>query len=228
MLTRRVPEVAARPRLSAIPGPWAETESPVHVLVVDDEAALRDGIERVLRARGIDVTTADGGATALERLEARPDVVLVDHAMPGMDGLQVLGRVKEIQPDVAVILMTAFADVEAPVSAMRAGAHNFLRKPLESDDGLALAVVAAAEHRRLSNRVRSLEQRLEAKERFGELAPLLLMPYAQAKKRMLGLFDGAYVGAVMERAGGNTSEAARQAGLDRSNFRRIARKTREG
>ena len=192
-------------------------EDPIRVLVVDDEPALRHGIEGVLQVRGMLVTTADCGPTAIQLLDAdAPDVMLVDCIMPGMDGLSVLERVKEIRPDVEVIMMTALADVEMAVSAMRAGAYDVLKKPLESNDGLALSVTAAAEHHRLFAGSVDVP------------SSLLEMPYAEAKRRMLALFDESYVASVMHRAGGNTSEAARQAGLDRSNFRRIARKTREG
>src|ERR1019366_10087793 len=98
-----------------------------------------------------------------------PDVVLVDYRMPGMDGMEVLRRIKDAHPDVEVIMMSADGSLETAISAQRAGAYHFLRKPFEFHDSLVLSVVMAAEHRWLSRHARALEQRLEATERFGEL-----------------------------------------------------------
>jgi two-component system response regulator HydG len=166
----RRPADGVQARLSAIPGPHTEAKTPVRVLVIDDEPALLHSIERVLQQRGLVVTTADRGPAGLELLQADPpDVVLVDYMMPQMDGLTVLSRVKELAPGVEVIMMTANADLETAVRAMKGGAFNFLSKPLESNDALVLSVMAAADHSRLTHHARELEQQLEARERFGEL-----------------------------------------------------------
>jgi DNA-binding NtrC family response regulator len=89
--------------------------------------------------------------------------------MPQMDGFELLSKIKEVRPSTAVIMMTAFADVNLAVRAVQGGAYHFLTKPFASNDAVGLAVVKAAEHRRLLDRARRLEQRLEAQERFGEL-----------------------------------------------------------
>ncbi len=142
----------------------------MHVLIVDDEPALRRSVARVLETRGMKVGVADDGRAALEFMERTPpDVALVDMMMPGLGGLEVLSRVKQSGIPVEIILMTAFADVEAAVAAMKAGAYHFLTKPFHSNDAVAHAVVKAAEHRRLADRARQLEQVLLSKERFGEI-----------------------------------------------------------
>jgi two-component system response regulator HydG len=153
----------------------------VHVLVVDDEPALRRSLARVLEARGIKVGLAEDGRQAIEYIQRTPpDVALVDMMMPGLGGLDVLAHVKAADADLEVILMTAFADVDSAVEAMKAGAYHFLTKPFHSNDAVAHAVLKAAEHRRLADRARRLEQVLLSKERFGELigdSPRMLEVY---------------------------------------------------
>jgi DNA-binding NtrC family response regulator len=158
------------PTISAAPPPLSEDTGALHVLVVDDEPALRRSLARVLEARGMKVGMAEDGATALAYMELTPpDVALVDMMMPGVGGLELLARIKASGVAVEVILMTAFADVDAAVAAMKAGAYHFLTKPFDSNDVVAHAVLRAAEHRRLADRARQLEQVLLSKERFGEI-----------------------------------------------------------
>jgi DNA-binding NtrC family response regulator len=156
--------------LSAAPPPLSSESGAVHVLVVDDEPALRRSVARVLETRGMKVGVADDGRQALEYMERTPpDVAIVDMMMPGLGGLELLARVRAAGMPVEIILMTAFADVDSAVAAMKAGAYHFLTKPFHSNDAVAHAVIKAAEHRRLADRARQLEQVLLSKERFGEI-----------------------------------------------------------
>jgi DNA-binding NtrC family response regulator len=156
--------------ISAAPPPLSQDGGALHVLVVDDEPTLRRSLARVLETRGMKVGMAENGQAALAYLERTPpDVALVDMMMPGVGGLELLERIKTNGSPVEVILMTAFADVDAAVSAMKAGAYHFLTKPFHSNDAVAHAVLRAAEHRRLADRARQLEQVLLSKERFGEI-----------------------------------------------------------
>ncbi len=156
--------------LSAAPPPLESETGAVHVLVVDDEPALRRSLARVLETRGMRVGVAEDGRSALDYIERTPpDVALVDMMMPGLGGLELLARLKAKAIPVEVILMTAFADVDSAVAAMKAGAYHFLTKPFHSNDAVAHAVVKAAEHQRLADRARQLEQVLLSKERFGEI-----------------------------------------------------------
>lgn len=170
-----MPETSAPPtqihrKLSGAPPPVQENEHAVHVLVVDDEPALRRSLARVLVSRGYDCMTADDGAEALEQVAAaQPDVLLVDMMLPRVSGLEVLEQVKSRWPAVEVIMMTAFADVDAAVRAVKSGAYDFLTKPFSSNDEVVIAVQKAAERKRLVQRATQLEERLLSRERFGEI-----------------------------------------------------------
>ena len=167
--------------LSAAPPPPTADTGSVHVLVVDDEPALRRSLTRVLETRGMRVAVAEDGQQALDYVQRTPpDVALVDMMMPGLGGLDVLARIKATGLRIEVILMTAFADVDSAVEAMKAGAYHFLTKPFHSNDAVAHAVLKAAEHRRLADHARQLEQALLSKERFGALigdSPKMLEVY---------------------------------------------------
>lgn len=144
--------------------------SPPRVLVVDDEPALRRTIARLLVGRGMHVLTAEDGAVAADMLAAEAvDVAVVDLMMPNMGGMDLLAHVKSNLPNIEVVIMTAFGDVETAVKAVRAGAFHFLTKPFRNNDEVVNTVTKAAERRRLLERAELLERRLEQMERFGEL-----------------------------------------------------------
>lgn len=158
-------------RLSgAPPPPRDDNEAPIHVLVVDDEPALRKNLGRILTARGFVVGTAEDGEQGLEYVETKaPDVALVDIMMPKMNGLEVLTRAKHKGLATEFVMMTATAGLDEAVAAVKLGAYHFLTKPFDSNEVVTVTVAQAAAHKKLVDRTRRLEQRLEAQERFGEL-----------------------------------------------------------
>jgi two-component system response regulator HydG len=159
----------ARSRVSTIPEP-PTTERITRVLLVDDEPGVRRSLARVLMDKSFDVLTAEDWPTALALLESGTvDVMLVDMQMPKMHGMDLLARVKSAHPEVEVIMMTAFANVDDAVAAVRNGAYDFLTKPFPSNEVVAMAISKAAERKHLLDRMGVLEQRLEQKENFGEL-----------------------------------------------------------
>jgi DNA-binding NtrC family response regulator len=155
--------------ISAAP-PQLRDEAPANVLVVDDEPALRRNLTRILTAQGMHVSTAENGEEGLTQLESvRPDVALVDVMMPRLNGLEMLARAKAKGSHTEFVMMTAHAGLEEAVAAVKSGAYHFLTKPFESNDAVAITVAQAAAHKRLLDRTRSLEQQLQARERFGEI-----------------------------------------------------------
>jgi DNA-binding NtrC family response regulator len=140
------------------------------VLIVDDEPDVVANWARVLERDAHACLTATEGQRALALLETeRPDVVLTDLQMPGVDGLTVLRRAVEVDPDVVVIVITGHGTVESAVEAMRAGAFDYLLKPLPSNDALRLVVERAVARRRLVEENRRLRESLSPQVRFDTL-----------------------------------------------------------
>jgi DNA-binding NtrC family response regulator len=144
----------------------AEKKENARVLVVDDEASARSGLEKLLRQEGYAVDVAPDGPAALEIASERPpDVVITDLKMPKMDGVELLGKLHEQDPDLPVIVVTAFGDVSSAVRAMRAGAEDYLTKPVDFD-ALTLSIERALE--RTALRVEADTLRRQLREREGE------------------------------------------------------------
>jgi DNA-binding NtrC family response regulator len=121
------------------------------VLVVDDELLIRKSLAKVLRSRGYQVDTASNGAEGLEKASAlHPQVMILDMRLPDADGLSVLRKVRQIDPLLQVIMITAYGDVPVAFEAAKLGAVNFMRKPYEMED-IELAVEAAAMGYRQAN-----------------------------------------------------------------------------
>jgi FixJ family two-component response regulator len=137
------------------------------VLVVDDEPAARKGLEKLLELEGYRVVTAASGDEALTIApELAPDVVVTDLKMPGMDGIELLERLHELDVELPVIMVTAFGDVGSAVKAMRAGAFNFLTKPVDFD-ALSVSIERALESRHLKEEAATLRRQLREKEGTG-------------------------------------------------------------
>jgi len=123
------------------------------ILVVDDQRNMRVTTAIVLRQAGYDVSEAEGGAAALERIAAEPfDVVLTDLRMPNLDGMELLRTVQRSSPQTQVIVMTAYGTIESAVEAVRRGAYDYLAKPFQSEE-LRVRVEKALERRRLLGEV---------------------------------------------------------------------------
>ncbi|VAW26642.1 Response regulator of zinc sigma-54-dependent two-component system [hydrothermal vent metagenome] len=109
------------------------------IFIVDDERILRVTIADGLRDEGYTVFEFSSGAGALQQfLEEKPDVVITDMRMPGMDGLELLARINQLSPQTEVILMTAYASVSTAVKALKAGAYDYLTKPFQIEELLAI------------------------------------------------------------------------------------------
>lgn len=110
------------------------------ILVVDDEAGIRRGCERVLRSQGHGVLLAENGEKGLEILRQQPDMdlVLVDLRMPGISGFEFLVQAKDIAPETVFVMITAYATIEAAVEATKRGAYDFIAKPFAPDVFLRL------------------------------------------------------------------------------------------
>ena len=134
------------------------------ILVVDDEGSQREILRTILSAEGYLVETAPGGGDAVRRCQEKPfDLVLTDLRMPGTDGLSLVERLTRDDPPTLVILMTAYGSLDSAEQALKRGAFDYLRKPIEREE-LLLTVKRAFERIQLSQENRLLRQQLE--ERF--------------------------------------------------------------
>jgi DNA-binding NtrC family response regulator len=119
------------------------------ILIIDDKEMMRDSLSLAMSRAGHRAITTDSPLNALELIrQHRPQVVITDLKMPKMDGIELLARIKAEQPDVPVILMTAFATISTAVQAMRSGAYDYVQKPFESDE-IMVAVDRAIQHGQL-------------------------------------------------------------------------------
>ena len=131
------------------------------ILIVDDEPDMQENLSRILSRLGYACTTAGDGLVAAASLERnRPDLLLTDLKMPGMDGMALLRRAHEIDPALPVIMITAFASIESAVAAVREGAFDYLPKDF-SVDQLHVAVDRALRHRGLQVENENLRQQLQ-------------------------------------------------------------------
>jgi DNA-binding NtrC family response regulator len=130
-----------------------------HVVVVEDDAAWGELLARSLTRREFDARWCKRGddVLALAATDAPIDVVLTDLQMPGLNGLELCARVTAARPGVPVVVMTAFGSLETAIAAIRAGAYDFVTKPVEVD-ALALTLERALEHRRLTTEVKRLRE----------------------------------------------------------------------
>ena len=106
----------------------------IGILVVDDELIVRDSLTKWFREDGYRVDAAENAAAALRKLQPGCyQIMLVDIKMPGMDGIELLARIKEIDSSIIILIITAFASVESAVKALKLGAHDYITKPIDPD-----------------------------------------------------------------------------------------------
>lgn len=148
------------------------SSEPIRILVIDDEVSILDSLRILFKGAGFTVRTAHGGAEGLKALEEeRPDVLLSDIRMPGTSGLDVLKEARELDPEIAVILMTAQASLQSAVSAVNDGAYYYLQKPFVNDELLAICR-RAGEARRLKAENRHLKSEILKRDRKVATEPI--------------------------------------------------------
>ncbi len=165
-------ELATMPRQSV-----GESASAGSVLIIDDEAAIRESLETLLEVEGYSVQSAATADEGLTRIGSRPyDLVLLDLALPDRNGIDLLAELHVHDPQLAVIMITAYGTVENAVKAMQAGAMNFVQKPWDNEKLLADIRTAVARHRTEAENVqlkRALKQRYNFENIVGKSEPML-------------------------------------------------------
>jgi|UniRef100_A0A7C5AKP6 two-component system NtrC family response regulator len=152
------------------------------ILVVDDEINYLTVMETLLGEAGYEVLTAASGHEALKIAATTDlDLVLTDMRMPRMNGIELLGELKRLYPDLPVIMMTAYGTVEKAVAAMKTGAFDYILKPFKNEE-LLLTIAKALEHRRLVLQNRLLQEDLDKKYGFPNI-----VGESQAMREILAL-----------------------------------------
>ncbi|MCL2725222.1 MAG: sigma-54 dependent transcriptional regulator [Polyangiaceae bacterium] len=147
--------------MEGLPPPRPEGDDGITVLVVDDEPSNVESLQKIFLRENMRVLAANDAKHALEQVRNhRVHVVLTDLMMPGTTGLELLRAIKQVQPEVEVVLMTAYGSVEAAVSAMREGAYDFVEKPLKRMT-IVKSIRKAAERGRLLEENRSLKNEIK-------------------------------------------------------------------
>jgi DNA-binding NtrC family response regulator len=147
------------------------------ILIIDDESAIRESLDTLLTLEGFTVTLASDGISGLDLLSRNEyDLLLLDLALPGESGIDLLPRIVEMQPNLPVIMITAYGTVGNVVDAIRAGAENFVQKPWDNEKLLADIRTAIAKHRAEEEVIqlkRTLKQRYNFENIVGKSEPML-------------------------------------------------------
>lgn len=153
------------------------TASTQKILIIDDEAALRETLEALLSLEGYIVDTAPSGEAGLDKIDRNAyDLVLLDLALPGKSGLEILPILRERQPNLPVIMITAYGTVDNAMKAIRAGAQNFIQKPWDNEKLLADIRSAIALHQAEEENIhlkRALKQRYNFSNIVGKSEKML-------------------------------------------------------
>ena len=133
------------------------------ILVIDDKPNIREVLSTILREEGYEVKTCQTSAQALEVIaEILPDLIVTDLKMPGMNGIDLMKEIKKFHTDIPVILITAYGTISSAVEAMKAGAYDYLTKPMDYDR-LKILIRRALDQNRIHSENIYLKQELEEK-----------------------------------------------------------------
>ena len=139
------------------------------ILIVDDEKNIRMTLSQSLESLGVETDTAGNGEEALAKLKEKDfGLILLDIRMPGMDGMEVLRQVREIRPDIRIIMITAYGTIESAVEAIKLGAVDFLQKPFDPDE------------------IRDLVSRVMDRDKLDEQRSMDYVSHIELAKRCIG------------------------------------------
>lgn len=156
------------------------------ILIVEDDDTMRETLSDVLRKRGYEIYTEARGHDAISTIKKNMiDLILLDMKLPDVDGLDVLKKIKEIDTDILVIIMTAYSDIKTAVSAMKLGAYHYINKPFELDE-LNLLIEKGLETQSLINEVRRLRRQQKGDENTHIYG---VSPQIQYVKELIGMIS---------------------------------------
>lgn len=180
---------------------------PENVWIIDDDKSIRWVLERALSQAGLHVQAFDSGEGIIARLEReRPDAIVSDIRMPGVDGITLLSRIVALHPDVPVIIMTAHSDLDSAVTSYQTGAFEYLPKPFDVDEAVALVKRAIAHsHEQRASAEPQIEEVQKSTEIIGEA------PAMQEVFRAIGRLSNSNITVLINGESGTGKELVAQA-----------------
>ncbi|MBJ6138749.1 nitrogen regulation protein NR(I) [Marinobacter litoralis] len=180
---------------------------PENVWIIDDDKSIRWVLERALSQAGMHVQAFDSGEGIIARLEReRPDAIVSDIRMPGVDGITLLSRIVALHPDVPVIIMTAHSDLDSAVTSYQTGAFEYLPKPFDVDEAVALVKRAIAHsHEQRASAEPQIEEVQKSTEIIGEA------PAMQEVFRAIGRLSNSNITVLINGESGTGKELVAQA-----------------
>jgi DNA-binding NtrC family response regulator len=165
------------------------------ILIVDDDEVMQQTLSDVLRKRGYEIFSVGSGNGALSVIKKNlVDLVLLDMKLPDVDGIEVLRKIKELDTEILVIMMTAYSDVQTAVSAMKSGAYHYINKPFELEE-LKLLIEKGLETKSLINEVRRLHR--QQREEFQNSHIDGISPQIQYVKELIGMISKTHKTSVL-------------------------------
>jgi len=165
------------------------------ILIVDDDEVMKQTLSDVLKKKGYEVFSVGEGNGALSVIKKNMiDLVLLDMRLPDVDGIEVLKKIKELDTEILVIMMTAYSDVQTAVSAMKSGAYHYINKPFELEE-LKLLIEKGLETKSLINEVRRLHR--QQKEEFQNSHIHGVSPQIQYVKELIGMISKTHKTSVL-------------------------------
>ncbi|MCK4294555.1 MAG: hybrid sensor histidine kinase/response regulator [Planctomycetes bacterium] len=173
------------------------TQGQATILVIDDEKGMRDACCQTLTKDGYRTETAVDGDSGLQKIrDVKPALILVDLKMPGMNGMELLERIRDIDPNIVSVVITGYATIESAVEAMKRNAYDFLAKPFTPDQ-LRIVIKRGLERRRLAvDSARLRREKEMMKENFVTLVSHQLRSPLASVKQYFGVIIGGFTGEV--------------------------------
>jgi len=180
------------------------------ILVIDDDQSIRKTLTGYLKKQNYEVLSAENGLEGIKIIKNElPDLVITDIRMPGADGFEVLKNVKEIDPHIHVIIITAFDDMQTTVKAMQQGAYDYIEKPLEIDN-LKITIQRALENKRLSDQLDTFVNE-KTEEYFIENTLIGKTPQMRQVFKKIGQVSSSRVNVLIEGESGTGKELVARA-----------------
>ncbi|MBI4765192.1 MAG: response regulator [Deltaproteobacteria bacterium] len=181
------------------------------LLIVDDELDMLLLLKMILTEKtAYEVVTTPNPLEVEQIYRDKPfQLVITDLSMPGMDGIELIGVIKKLDPLIPVIIITAYGSIESAMESAKRGAFDFITKPFRKEQ-IILTIEKALEFRRIQ--IEKIQSQEAGKSENWITPETFSLPYEQAKEQVLGQFKRQYARKLMERNQGNFSQAAREAG----------------